>query len=102
LAFWSGAHLLANGDLAHVALFAPMLGFSLLGLGIVERRRRRAMGEVAWARLAARTGLVPFAALLAGRWQPQGIAWVRLGIWLSIWAGLWHLHMPLTGVWPGI
>ncbi|MCU0828802.1 MAG: NnrU family protein [Tabrizicola sp.] len=29
LALWAGVHLLANGDLAHVLLFAPFLGLAL-------------------------------------------------------------------------
>lgn len=31
-AIWSGAHLVANGDLAHVLLFGGMLTFALTGL----------------------------------------------------------------------
>ena len=103
LALWAGVHLLPNGDLAHVLLFAPMLGFSLLGMGLVERRRRRLMGQAQWARLTARTGLVPFAALIAGRWRPG--AWpslVRLSIWLLTWGLIWYLHEPVIGVWPGV
>ena len=101
LALWSGAHLLPNGDLAHMLLFGPMLVFSLAGMGIVERRRKLAMGKAEWERLTARTGIVPFAALLTGRWRPQGISWARLVIWAFVWAALWHLHMPVIGVWPG-
>ena len=103
LALWAGVHLLPNGDLAHVLLFAPMLVFSLLGMGIVERRRRRMMGEADWARLTARTSLMPFAALLAGRWRPvAGPSLLRLAIWAGTWAALWVLHEPVIGVWPGV
>ena len=103
LALWSGAHLLPNGDLAHVLLFAPMAVFSIVGMGIVERRRRRMMGEAVWARMTARTGLVPFAALIAGRWRPRGApSVVRLAIWAGTWAALWYLHEPVIGVWPGV
>jgi len=103
MALWAGVHLLPNGDLAHVLLFAPMLGFSLLGMWMVERRRRAAMGEAAWARLTARTGLVPFAALISGRWRPvAGPSIVRLAIWLLTWAAIWVLHAPVIGVWPGV
>ncbi|MCB6177406.1 NnrU family protein [Rhodobacter sp. Har01] len=102
LVLWSGAHLAANGDLAHVVFFGLMLGFSVAGMGIVERRRRRAMGPAAWLRLTARTGLVPGAALLAGWWRPEGRpSGLRLGLWLLAWAGLWHLHAPVIGFWPG-
>lgn len=103
LALWSGAHLLANGDLAHVLVFAPMLAFSLAGMRLVEARRRRVTGAAEWARLTARTGLVPGAALLAGRWRPRGAPSVwRLALALAAWAGLWHLHAPVIGVWPGL
>lgn len=101
LALWSGAHLLANGDLAHVVVFAPFLLMSLIGMPMVERRRRRAMGSTEWTARAARTGLLPFAALLQGRWRPRGLPSLpRLGLALALWAGLWHLHAPVIGVWP--
>jgi uncharacterized membrane protein len=101
LALWSGAHLLANGDLAHALVFGSFLLFSLLGMGMVERRRARAMGRAAWDRLAARTGLFPLAALAAGRWRPAGLPSVpRLMLWLAVWAALWTLHAPLIGVSP--
>ena len=103
LALWAGVHLLPNGYLAHVLLFAPMLVFSLLGMGIVERRRRRVMGAETWARMTARTDLVPFRALVAGRWRPAaGPSLMRLAIWALTWAALWYLHEPVIGVWPGV
>lgn len=101
LALWAGAHLLANGDLAHVILFAPFLGLALAGMPIVETRRRREMGEAEWLRLTRNTSLWPFAALIGGRWRPTArLSVARLGITLGGWAGLWHLHAPLIGVWP--
>ena len=101
LALWSGAHLLANGDLAHVIVFAPFLLLSLAGMTLVERRRRQAMGAAEWARLTARTGLFPLAALVTGRWRPRTLPPLsRLCIALALWAGLWHLHAPIIGVWP--
>jgi uncharacterized membrane protein len=102
LALWAGAHLLPNGDLAHVLLFGPFLLLALAGMPMVERRRRRALGDAEWSRLTARTGLVPLAALVAGRWRPRGLPpLLRLAIALGAWAVLWHLHAPLIGVWPG-
>lgn len=102
LALWSGAHLLANGDLAHVILFAPFLMLAVLGMPMVEKRRRRAMGAATWARQAGHTGLVPFAALITGRWRPQALPnlW-RLALVLAAWASLWHLHPVAIGMWPG-
>ena len=101
LTLWSGAHLLANGDLAHGLLFGSFAAFSALGMGLVERRRARAMGAAEWQRLTARTSLIPFAALLSGRWTPAaGPSRWRAALWLAIWAGLWALHEPLIGVSP--
>jgi uncharacterized membrane protein len=102
LALWAGAHLLPNGDLAHLLLFGPFLLLALIGMPVVESRRRRTMGETEWARATARTGLVPLAAMLAGRWRPRGMPpMLRLAIALLAWIGLWHLHAPVIGVWPG-
>ena len=101
LALWAGAHLLANGDLAHVVLFLPFLALALAGMPVVETRRRKAMGPAAWQRLTARTGLIPLAALFTGRWRPHGPPPVlRSLLAIAIWAGLWHLHAPVIGVWP--
>lgn len=101
LALWSGAHLLANGDLAHVILFAPFVLLALIGMKVMEARRRQIRGAAAWQHLTARTGLLPFAALFSGRWQPRALpSLLRLGLGLLLWAGLWHLHAPVIGVWP--
>lgn len=101
LALWSGAHLLANGDLAHGLLFGTFAVFSLAGMGLVERRRARALGAAEWQRLTAQTSLIPCAALLAGRWRPvAGPSPRRTALWLAVWAGLWLLHAPLIGVSP--
>jgi len=101
LALWSGAHLLANGDLAHGVLFGSFAGFSLLGMRIVEARRARAMGADAWRHLTARTSLIPLIALVQGRWRPtQGPQAWRALLWIASWAGLWLLHTPVIGVSP--
>ncbi len=101
LALWSGVHLLANGDLAHVILFGSFALFSLLGMRMVERRRARIMGAPDWQRLSAQTGLLPFAALLTGAWQPAGVPpLTRSLIWLVLWASLWLLHPAVIGVSP--
>lgn len=102
LALWSGAHLIANGDLAHVLVFGTFLALSLLGMPIVERRRRRSIEDADWRRLTGHTGLIPLAALLGGRWRPaETPSPPRLAIALAVWVGLWLLHQPVIGAWPG-
>ncbi len=99
-AIWAGAHLTANGDLAHVILFGLMLGFALTGVFAAEARAKRALGPD-WGRLAARTSLWPFSALLGARWRPSALPDLRrVAIAVLIWAALYRLHAPLIGLSP--
>lgn len=54
LLVWSAAHLLVNGDLAHVLLFGGFAGFAVLGMRLIDRRRQREMGPAAWSGVVAR------------------------------------------------
>lgn len=95
LALWAGAHLVANGDLAHVVLFGTFAGFAVLGMSLVDRRRRREMGAD-WDRLNAacrQTSLLP-----------QPVSWpggaLRLTLGIGLYLGLLWLHPWLFGVSP--
>lgn len=88
LALWSGAHLLPNGDLAHVLLFGPFAAISLLGMRVLDARRRQS-----W-------GVARFAAL-----QPRGAfraAPLRLLVGIALWFLLVSAHGSVIGVpsWP--
>lgn len=50
LLIWSVAHLVPNGNLAHVILFGAFAVFSLLGMKMIDKRRQREMGPD-WQRL---------------------------------------------------
>lgn len=101
LLLWSMAHLLANGDLAHVLLFGVFAAFSVLGMVLIDRRNARLWGPERFAALSARTSAWPFAALISGRWKPtRGPAWGRVLIALAAWAALLYLHPPVIGVSP--
>jgi uncharacterized membrane protein len=101
LLIWSGAHLIANGDLAHVILFGTFAVMSVLGMWAIERRSKRLWGAEVWARISAATSNIPFAALISGAWKPtRGPSWRRVGIAVFVWAGLWHLHGPIIGLSP--
>jgi uncharacterized membrane protein len=98
---WAGVHLVANGDLAHVILFGAFTLFTLAGMRALEARKRRVWGASEWQRLAAHTALIPFAALLAGRWRPKGLpSMLRLAVALAVWGALYSLHAPGLGVSP--
>lgn len=95
LALWAGAHLLANGDLAHAILFGTFAAFALVGTRLVDRRRRREMGD-AWQDCdnSRRHGpLVPVPLSWAG-------AAGRLGAGAALYSALLWLHPWLFGVSP--
>ncbi len=48
---WSLAHIVPNGDLAHMLLFGSFSCFSLFGVWAVDRRKKTAMGLSEWSRL---------------------------------------------------
>ncbi|WP_444463472.1 NnrU family protein [Rhodobacter capsulatus] len=101
LVLWAAAHLLVNGDLAHGILFGVFLVFSLIGMRAMERRLIRSLGPAEFARLAAQTSLIPFAALVTGRWRPTSRpSWLRLGIAVFAWAAIFHLHELVIGLNP--
>lgn len=55
LAMWAAAHLLANGDLAHLLLFGVFLTMALAGIVQLDRRSMRRLGDARWRRLAGRS-----------------------------------------------
>mgnify|MGYP005752556397 FL=1 len=84
LALWAAAHVVPNGDLAHVILFGTFAAFALLGGRLIDRRKRREMGPE-WQRMLDRGAEVPlFAASLSGGTLLRlaaGIALYRALIW---------------------
>jgi uncharacterized membrane protein len=96
LVLWAMAHMVPNGDLAHVLLFGGFAGFALLGMVMLDRRRRGAMGAPEWRRLTRRAPLVPGATLRhAALPAPRGPLLPRLAIALAIWLALIGAH-PLV------
>jgi uncharacterized membrane protein len=102
IGLWAGAHLVPNGDLAHVILFGFFVAMALLGMVIIDRRKQRQLGCARWATLAANTSFVPFVALLSGRWRPRSLTIdvKRLAIGLAVWLALLLAHAPVIGVSP--
>lgn len=95
LGLWAGAHLLPNGDLAHVILFGTFAAFALLGMRLIDRRHKRAMGphwQALWGAVAAR----PLREAL--RLGPWGVA--RLAAGLALYLVLLALHPTVIGVAP--
>ena len=102
IGLWAAAHAVPNGDLAHVVLFGFFALIALVGMAIIDRRKRRQLGAETWARLAVRTSFWPFAALITGRFRPElrKISPLRFGIGAAAWLTLLLLHPYVIGVSP--
>ncbi|WJS83368.1 NnrU family protein [Paracoccus sp. TOH] len=70
-ALWGAAHLVANGDLAHVILFGLLLAYALFGLALGLRR--------------------------GAAMHPT---WPRLALAVLVWLALYLLHPLVIGVSP--
>ena len=99
VALWGVGHLLVNGDLASLILFASMFALALFGTSSIDAKRRRALGDK-WDAFAARTSNVPFGAIAAGRPQLRlgEIGWWRIGLGVLVWAALLVAHPYAFGV----
>lgn len=97
-ALWGLVHLLANGDAAALILFAAIAVPALLGMASIDRKRARRDPQ-GWARFAAVTSVVPFAAIAAGR---NRLVWREIGPWrivlaLAIGTAISYFHEALFG-----
>lgn len=91
---WAAAHVLPNGDVAGLILFAPLLLLALAGPAMLERKRRRVLGDAEWTRLTTYTRN-PLLAL-------REMGWKRLLGGVLLYIALLHLHEPVIGAspWP--
>jgi uncharacterized membrane protein len=99
---WALAHLLPNGDLAHVVLFGLLAGFGLIGMYALDKRRQREWGLAEWSRLAARTSFIPFMSKeMFNRETTLAPAdWLRLAGAAGLYLALFHAHEPVIGFSP--
>ena len=93
LFLWSAAHLVPNGDLAHVILFGAFALFSLLGMKIIDKRRRRELGSN-WEYLLEEMQESSAIAL------PGMNAAIRIAIAVVAYIVLAHSHVLFAGVDP--
>jgi uncharacterized membrane protein len=89
LALWSAAHLLANGDLAHILLFGGFLALALAGMAALDRRSRARLGVEEWRRLAMRR---------PPGWRRSDLA--RLAAGFVLYVMLLLAHEPVIGIAP--
>lgn len=89
IGLWAGAHLVPNGDLAHVIVFGLFVGFAMLGTRIIDRRKRRLMGPE-WLRLTQTARRIEI--------TPGGLLRIALG--LGLYGALLWAHAPVIGISP--
>lgn len=100
VALWALAHLLANGDLASLVFFGSMLLTAVVGTFDIDRKRAQSAPE-AWAKYAAVTSNLPFAAIVTGRNRlVLRELWLPLAIGLAAAAVMIHFHERWFGVSP--
>lgn len=90
LGLWAGVHLGINGDLAHALMFGGFVGFSVLGMKLIDRRKQREMGLSAWDALQVQSKSAPISL------PPQSS--LRLALGLLACLGLIAAHQWLAGV----
>jgi len=98
---WAVAHLLANGDARGMIVFAGMGILAGIGMMHIDWRKKATQGE-AWNDFAARTSLVPFAAIVAERTRLdlREIGWGRAALAAVLYMAFLYAHRPIFGVAP--
>jgi uncharacterized membrane protein len=101
IALWAALHLFVRGDLAALLFFGSFFALAAGGTVLIDARRRAQAGSD-WARYAAQTSNVPFAAIVCGRnrFAAAEIGWKPLAAGLALYLALLAAHQPLLGARP--
>ncbi len=98
MVLWAAAHIVPNGDLAHLVLFGGLGTLAAFGMVLFDRRHRQRWGEARWFALARRTAFLPGSTPLpplAQIFPPR-----RVLLALLIWVAVILVHPTLFGVSP--
>lgn len=98
-AIWAAVHVIGNGDTASLVFFGAFLVTAVAGMPSIDAKLARRHGE-AWRGFAAKTSILPFGAILAGRNRLAlaEIGWMPPVIGFVLWAALLHFHRGIFGV----
>lgn len=98
-AIWAAIHMIGNGDTAALVFFGAFLATALAGMPSIDAKLARRYPE-AWPGFAAKTSILPFGAILAGRNHLAigEIGWMPPVIGLVLWAAILHFHRAFFGV----
>lgn len=100
-AVWALSHLATNGELHVVIVAVAILVLALGGMLHIDARRRVSLGA-AWDAYAAKTSILPFAAIAAGRARlvPAEIGVWRVLIAAAFYVAMFFAHPYLIGASP--
>ena len=98
-AIWGAVHVIGNGDTAALVFFGAFLVTALAGMPSIDAKLARRSPD-AWRSFAAKTSILPFGAILAGRNRLvlSEIGWMPPVVGLILWAALLHFHRGIFGV----
>ena len=98
-AIWALVHVIGNGDAAALVFFGAFLVTAVAGMPSIDAKLARRHGE-AWAGFAAKTSILPFGAIMAGRNRLvlSEIGWMPPVVGLILWAALLHFHRAVFGM----
>jgi uncharacterized membrane protein len=98
-ALWALVHVIGNGDAASLVFFGAFLVTAVAGMPSIDAKLARRHGA-AWQGFAAKTSILPFGAILAGRNRLvlAEIGWMPPVIGFVLWAALLHFHRGIFGV----
>lgn len=95
LLLWSASHVVSNGHLAHLVMFGVFTAFSLVGMRLIDRRKKREIGQARYDKLLADMRGAP----VAGSFWAQCLL-IRICAALALFAILLALHPAMIGVSP--
>ncbi len=90
---WSFSHIIPNGNLAHIIVFGSFMGFSIIGMKIINRRNERIFGEDEWLRLTRK----PVERKLFN-WNRDLL--LRLAVSVAIYCFILFTHDAVIGILP--
>jgi uncharacterized membrane protein/mono/diheme cytochrome c family protein len=98
---WAIAHLIANGELHVVLVCASILVLALGGMLHIDARRKATLGAE-WDAYAAKTSIVPFAAIAGGRARLVGaeVGLRRVLIAFVVYVAIFFAHPVVIGASP--
>lgn len=101
LLLWALAHLVANGDLAHVILFGSFAVFPLVAMWRFDKKTMQLASSSA-SSLLGQSSWFSFAPLLSTDWRRNNRRHLglRAGVGILLWIAALLLHETLIGVWP--